>query len=131
VQTLVENAVKHGAASVRGRADVRIHAQARDGRLALTVTDNGPGFRDQPVMPRTRGGYGLVNIRQRLDGYFHGTAALTVDRDAARGMTIVSVDLPLLREEPAQLPAAGPKARPATEPEAGLKARPASTRSGQ
>lgn len=116
VQTLVENAVKHGAASVRGRAVVAVTANRRGERLVLTVSDNGPGFRDQPATPRTRGGYGLVNIRQRLDGYFHGEAALAVERDGVRAMTIVSVDLPLLREEPGLKPAAGLKPRPtATE----------------
>ena len=47
-----------------------------------------------------RGGYGLVNIRQRLEGYFGSDGALTIDRDAGRGLTVVSVSLPLTRVEP-------------------------------
>ncbi|HEX6975040.1 MAG TPA: histidine kinase, partial [Vicinamibacterales bacterium] len=100
VQTLVENAVKHGAATVRGRAVVHVHAGVRDGRLALSVTDNGPGFTDKPTTPTARGGYGLLNIRQRLEGYFSGNATLAVSRDEANAFTVVSVELPLLREEP-------------------------------
>jgi signal transduction histidine kinase len=106
VQTLVENAVKHGAASVRGGAVVIVRARQESGRLVVSVVDNGPGFRegDSPEPARTRGGYGLVNVRQRLEGYFESNAGLTVDRDAAAGMTTVSVSLPLVREEPRPQP---------------------------
>jgi anti-sigma regulatory factor (Ser/Thr protein kinase) len=100
VQTLVENAVKHGAASVRGRASVLVTAREESGRLVMSVADNGPGFSeaDPPSPARPRGGYGLVNIRQRIEGYFGSQAALSVDRSG--GVTTVSVTLPLLRQEP-------------------------------
>jgi LytS/YehU family sensor histidine kinase len=117
VQTLVENAVKHGAASVRGRASVVVTAREESGHLVMTVADNGPGFSfdspdrplaqdrpfDSPDRPlahgnRTRGGYGLVNIRQRLEGYFGSKATLSVER--SDGVTTVSIALPLLRQEP-------------------------------
>ena len=100
VQTLAENAVKHGAASVRGRASVLVTAREESGRLVMSVADNGPGFSeaDPPSPARPRGGYGLVNIRQRLEGYFGSAAALSVDRSS--GVTTVSVTLPLLRQEP-------------------------------
>jgi anti-sigma regulatory factor (Ser/Thr protein kinase) len=104
VQTLVENAVKHGAASVRGRASVLVTAREESGQLVMSVADNGPGFSFDSPAPalaqdgRARGGYGLVNIRQRLEGYFGSQAALSVDRSG--GVTTVSVTLPLLRQEP-------------------------------
>ncbi len=107
VQTLVENAVKHGAASVRGPASVIVRAREASGTLVVSVMDNGPGFSDagSPAPARTRGGYGLVNIRQRLEGYFASDAALTVDRDDVARTTTVSVSLPLLRQEPRTQPA--------------------------
>jgi len=107
VQTLVENAVKHGVALVRGPASVAVHARREHGRLVVTVTDSGPGFaneslrRIEPAHDAVRradrpkaGGYGLANIRQRLEGYFGQAAALTIDRDADRSRTIVSVSFP-------------------------------------
>jgi two-component system, sensor histidine kinase YesM len=101
VQTIVENAVKHGAATVRGQAVVIVRAREESGRLVVSVVDNGSGFSEDAAAPaRTRGGYGLINIRQRLEGYFESNAALTVDRDQGAGMTTVSVTLPLLRQEP-------------------------------
>ena len=125
VQTLVENAVKHGAASVRGRASVVVTAREESGHLVMSVADNGPGFSfdsrdralaqggpfDSPELglaqggpfddaqgKRTSGGYGLVNIRQRLEGYFGSEATLSVERSDS--VTTVSVALPLLRQEP-------------------------------
>jgi two-component system sensor histidine kinase YesM len=85
-----------------GPATIGVRA-ARDGdRLVVSVTDNGEGFSERPRRAERRsGGYGLSNIRQRLAGYFGERAALTVDRDEARGLTVVSVALPYLREPPA------------------------------
>jgi sensor histidine kinase YesM len=100
VQTLVENAVKHGASTIRGAASVIVDARAEDGRLVVSVSDNGPGFSesDLPEAPRASGGYGLLNVRQRLDGYFGSSAAMSIVRQ--QGMTVVSVSLPLVRQEP-------------------------------
>jgi len=107
VQTLVENAVKHGAATVRAAASVIVAARVEGDRLVVSVADNGPGFSepDLPATPRASGGYGLLNVRQRLAGYFGSTAALSIARQD--GMTIVSVLLPLLRHEPK--PPSGPE----------------------
>jgi anti-sigma regulatory factor (Ser/Thr protein kinase) len=100
LQTLVENAVKHGVASVRGPASVVVTAREVGGRLMMLVSDNGPGFHDSGAATpeRLRGGYGLVNIRQRLEGYFGSAATLSIER--SEGVTTVSISLPLAREEP-------------------------------
>ena len=105
VQTLVENAVKHGASSVRGPASVTVDAHSEGERLVVSVADNGPGFgdTDRPAASRARGGYGLVNVRQRLDGYFGASAALSLTR--TDGVTAVSISLPLIRQEPKTHPA--------------------------
>jgi signal transduction histidine kinase len=127
VQTLVENAVKHGVALVRGPASVAVNARRDRDQLIVTVADTGPGFEAtseaRGPTPRARsrrpeakgqapegreqlpeaggqgrpktGGYGLSNVRQRLEGYFGDAAALTIERDGDRGRTIVSVSLPL------------------------------------
>ena len=44
VQTLVENAVKHGVALVRGPASVEVSARRDRDHLIVTVADTGPGF---------------------------------------------------------------------------------------
>jgi two-component system, LytTR family, sensor kinase len=97
VQTLVENAVKHGVAQVRGPALVRIDARRSGDHLVISVADNGPGFQQPSARtagPKT-GGYGLANIRRRLEGYFGTSANLTIERNQAEGLTVAAVSLPL------------------------------------
>jgi GAF domain-containing protein len=99
VQTLVENAVKHGASTVRNGASVVVDAHAEGERLVVSVVDNGPGFDGTGAStPRAGGGYGLVNVQQRLEGYFGSDGGLTVTR--SDGLTMVAVSLPLVRQEP-------------------------------
>ena len=110
VQTLVENAIKHGAAAVRGQARVVVLVQRENDRLRLTVEDNGPGV--ETIDPFATGeprrtGYGLRNIRQRLDGHFGTAATFALGRDDARGMTVATVVLPFLLDEPRPAIAAG------------------------
>jgi signal transduction histidine kinase len=103
VQTLVENAIKHGAAGVRTRATVTVRAWRDGDRLNVAVEDNGRGVEDRaverPAAARS-GGFGLASIRQRLAGHFGRSAALVLERDAERGLTRASVTLPFLLDEP-------------------------------
>ena len=108
VQTLVENAVKHGLSDLLGPAVVGVHASRQGDRVVVAVTDNGEGFNARQVRrpaDRRSGGYGLANIRQRLEGYFGPAAALRIERDQAAALTVVAVELPFLRETPAGEPA--------------------------
>jgi len=108
VQTLVENAVKHGVSSIRGAGRIEIDARRQGDRLRVEVADNGPGFQDSE--PKGSG-YGLRNVRERLRGYFGEEAALEVRRDGGREMTLVSLTLPLSAETPVS--ATGPIGQPA------------------
>lgn len=86
LQTLVENAIKHGLEpkSEGGRLDIA--AEIRDGMLEVSVTDTGLGF-----MPKsTSSGVGLANIRERLRVLYNGRAELVimVPRDGGTRATI-------------------------------------------
>jgi signal transduction histidine kinase len=109
VQTLVENAVKHGLSDLRGAAIVAVDARPSHEGLVIAVTDNGPGFSREALAstgsPPSGAGYGLANIRHRLRGYFGRRAALIIERDDSKGLTVVSVRMPLLNETPANLAA--------------------------
>lgn len=103
VQTLVENAIKHGAAAVRGQARIVVSAQRDGDRLRLTVEDNGPGVEAAEALRADdvrRTGYGLKNIRRRLEGHFGTAAAFSIGRDDTRRMTVAMVTLPFLSDEP-------------------------------
>ncbi|HEV8132022.1 MAG TPA: histidine kinase [Acidobacteriota bacterium] len=97
VQTLVENAIKHGIASVRGVGRVEVRAQKRGNSVQVDVLDNGPGLRraeEADASPAEKsGGYGLKNVRDRLRGYFGDSAQLTLGRDASN-LTVASVMMP-------------------------------------
>ena len=95
VQTLVENAVKHGVGGISAPGVVEIEADVLEGRLRIQVRDNGPGFQAAAMRTvQTRGGYGLHNIRERLQGHFGDVASLRIERDTRLGMTVVTVEMP-------------------------------------
>lgn len=62
LQTLVENAIKHGLEPVVGGGNIWILAREIDGKVAVTVADDGRGFSDQGGGT----GIGLRNVRERL-----------------------------------------------------------------
>lgn len=94
LQILVENAVRHAAAPREEGADVRISARVEEGRLVLSVADDGPGTRPDGIAGGD--GTGLKNLRERLAGLYGGEAHLTVETAPARGFT-ATVRVPLGR----------------------------------
>ena len=74
LQTLVENAIKHGLEPRTAGGTVWIRARRSDDEVAVTVADDGDGFN-----PKTSGtGIGLKNVRERLRLVYDGRAALAV-----------------------------------------------------
>lgn len=75
LQTLVENAIKHGLEPRTGGGTVWLRARRDDdGKVAVTVADDGEGFNTQ-----TSGtGIGLKNVRERLRLRYAGEASLAV-----------------------------------------------------
>ena len=99
VQTLLENAVKHGIASLRGPARITIRATDDGDNAIVEVRDNGPGpgvAMEAPVHGRQRRGegYGLRHVRERLAGHYGGRASLELFRDEASGETVARLRLP-------------------------------------
>lgn len=74
LQTLVENAIKHGLEPRTGGGTVWIRARRSDDVVAVTVADDGDGFNT-----KTSGtGIGLKNVRERLRLLYGANAALSV-----------------------------------------------------
>ncbi|CAN7170228.1 sensor histidine kinase [Caulobacter sp. LjRoot300] len=92
LQPIIENAVKHGLARSSEPVVVEVVAAQQDGRLSITVTDDGGGALDGP--PGL--GVGLENVRRRLETRYGDQAALTCGPRAPRGFQ-VRLDLPLER----------------------------------
>ena len=74
LQTLVENAIKHGLEPKSGGGTVWIIARQVDDALAVTVADDGQGFNVQS----SGTGIGLKNVRERLRLRYAGEANLAV-----------------------------------------------------
>ena len=83
LQTLVENAIKHGLEPRTAGGTVWILAKESDGRVAVTVADDGEGFSD-----KTRGGtgIGLKNVRERLRLSYGSNASLQVVANFPNGV---------------------------------------------
>ncbi|EXX89459.1 histidine kinase [Paenibacillus darwinianus] len=75
LQPLVENAIYHGLEPKLGEGTVRLTA-IRDGQyLVFTVEDDGIGMED---LSRTEQGYGLGNVRERLELYYGPDSSLGI-----------------------------------------------------
>jgi sensor histidine kinase YesM len=88
VQSLVENAVKHGITPQSGGGECRVTASTEDGTLHIEVQDTGAGF-DLAAIPS---GHGLDNLVERLDTLFGAKARLNVAR--RNGYSVVEMVLP-------------------------------------
>jgi len=87
VQSLVENAVKHGIMA-RGEGEIVVSARIAEPGLRVAVRDTGPGF-DLAAVPD---GHGLQNLVERLQTLFGDSAALRVFR--RDDVTVVEMALP-------------------------------------
>jgi sensor histidine kinase YesM len=88
LQTLVENAVKHGLEPKMEGGRIEIRAEVADGQLAVHVLDTGIGFTTQ-----AEAGVGLANVRERLKALYDGRAELIISVPAAGG-TCATIRVP-------------------------------------
>ncbi|CAM3385058.1 histidine kinase [Paenibacillus lupini] len=97
IQTLVENAIKHGVEMVSTPVTIKISASAAGGYAFITVSDNGPGFAegrlgqvmqsfdaDWDERAEEEGSVGLVNLNTRLK-LLYGTSSQLVIRTSPSG----------------------------------------------
>lgn len=89
LQTLVENAIKHGVAALKPGGTLRITAQVAEKQLILRVVNPRPI--DNPTM--TNEGVGLRNASERLRLLFGTRAKLSLDLSQA-GQATAEMRLP-------------------------------------
>ena len=99
IQSLVENAIKHGLEPKPegGRLDVK--AEIVDGKLVVSVADTGLGF-GQARAETAGTGTGLANIRERLLLLYGDRAAITVADNTPTG-TVVTITVPYQAQQTA------------------------------
>lgn len=112
LQSLVENACKHGVQHVAGQGRIDVTARLESGltgaadMLLLEVRDNGAGIpagrlrnirEDLAQRKDNTGSIGLQNIRRRLALYYGSAAELTLESTPAEG-TAVLIRMPAVQE---------------------------------
>jgi hypothetical protein len=103
LQSLVENAIKHGLEPKAEGGSLTLSADIANGNLRVTVADTGLGF---GTGSRPGTGVGLANVRERLAALYGGQARLTVETNTPMG-TIATIEVPYSIDgtEPAAPPA--------------------------
>src|SRR5438067_477955 len=96
LQSLVENAIKHGLEPKAEGGALTVSAEVVHGKLAVTVADTGVGF----ARAATAGtGMGLQNVRERLKLIYGDTAELKIAENTPSG-TRVSIVVPYKAPRP-------------------------------
>ena len=90
LQSMVENAIKHGLEGKPEGGTLKVHAQVAHNKLQVTVSDDGLGF---GAKPSDGTGLGLSNIRERLK-LLHGNAgSLNIEPNSPSGV-IATIEVP-------------------------------------
>ncbi len=90
LQSLVENAIKHGLENKPEGGTLRILAEVAHNRLRVSVIDTGLGF---GAVASNGTGLGLQNIRERL-ALMHGNAAQLIIMPNPGGGVIATIEVP-------------------------------------
>ncbi len=94
IQSLVENAIKHGLEPKPEGGSLAVKAEIVHGKLAVTVADTGLGFGKAATAGT---GIGLNNIRERLKLLYGNKASLTVGENLPSG-TRVTITVPYVAQ---------------------------------
>jgi signal transduction histidine kinase len=97
LQTLIENAIKHGVSQTRGAGRIEVLVRTTAAEVVVEVRDNGPGPGASPALPRDGTGFGLRSVRERLAGHFGDRAHLSLTRDETGTTTIARIVMPVVR----------------------------------
>lgn len=99
VQSLVENAIKHGLEPKPEGGKLTVAAEIVHGMLAVSVADTGLGFGKAPTAGT---GVGLANIRERLQLHYGAKASMTIAENLPSG-TMVTLTVPYQALAPGQV----------------------------
>ena len=94
LQTLVENAIKHGLEPRTAGGTVWIRARRNEDEVAVTVADDGDGFNSK----HSGTGIGLKNVRERLRLVHGGAASLVVIANFPAGVA-ATITVPAAPEQ--------------------------------
>lgn len=104
LQPFIENAIMHG---FHGKKEGTIEVCAeitKNAEVVFRITDNGNGLRDNWQEPKKRktGGYGIRNVRERIDIYFGSSYGLELMPNMDGPGTTVHIRIPVLNNKEEQ-----------------------------
>jgi len=99
LQPFVENAVIHGL-NDRDRGCIEIRIREEYGQLLITIRDDGVGLKSDWNVARNRktGGYGIKNVKERMDAYFGPPYGIAISSEAGLGTT-VTITIPRMENK--------------------------------
>ena len=97
LQTLLENAVKHGVSQARGPGRIDVIVRTTSDQVTIEVRNTGPGAESHGLRTRDGEGFGLHSVRERLKGHFGERASFRLVRDETAGITVARIAMPHVR----------------------------------
>ena len=94
LQTLLENAVKHGVSQAREPGRIDVVVRTTPDQLTVEVRNTGPAANAAGVSAREGEGFGLHSVRERLKGHFGDRASFRLIRDESAGVTVAHISMP-------------------------------------
>ncbi|MBZ5642004.1 MAG: histidine kinase [Acidobacteriia bacterium] len=108
LQPIVENALKHGLAAKLGVGELNISTATQDGRLVITIEDNGVGISKERMAKVYQDGIGISNVHERLRVLYGADFKMDISSREGEG-TRIQIEIPELipatHEVPLILPA--------------------------
>jgi len=101
LQPFVENSIIHG---FHGRTEgtIRIRASlTRENDVLFEIIDDGVGLRSdwQEAGKKTKGGYGIRNVRERIESYFGENYGIELADNGSEAGTTVRIRIPKLTQK--------------------------------
>ncbi|MBS1718556.1 MAG: histidine kinase [Armatimonadetes bacterium] len=97
LQPLVENAIRHAAATRLAPTSVCVGGDVMDGRLRLSVTDDGPGLPSGFSLEEASG-IGLHNVQKRLQALYGDNQTMSIETRPEGGVA-VRIEMPFLQAD--------------------------------
>ncbi len=109
LQPIIENSIRHGLSSKVDGGMIRVRSSLADGRLHITVEDDGVGIPQTRLATLFEQGIGVSNVNERLKVLFGQDYRMWIDSKPGEG-TRTGIEIPEVQvasETAEEVPAAG------------------------
>jgi two-component system, LytTR family, sensor kinase len=96
LQPLIENSIRHGLSSKVDAGMIRVRSRAAEGRLHVTVEDDGVGISENRLATLFEQGIGVSNVNERLKVLFGADYRMWVESKPGEGTT-TGIEIPLMQ----------------------------------